>query len=535
MGAARYPEEAALRFGEDTWTYAELDAAANRVAGALRDAGVAAGDRVGLYLPNSLTFPAAYFGALKTGAVAVPLNLRRPLDGLAFVAEDAGLSALVGAGDHEGTVTELAREAGVGTVLVPGASDPEAVDYDAAVADASPEFDRPGRGYRDQAVMLYTSGTTGEPKGVPLTHENLLTAVDSMAKSGYYVPVDPDSSVLVAIPLFHAAGLNALLGVYLYRGGTVVILDSADPGDMLAAIERYGIQNLGGVPTLYTTMNELYQQSPDEYDLSSLEVVAASGANLPEATRRALHEDWEVVITEGWGMTETAPSGTFQPHRGVRKAAGCVGPPMYGFTLKLVDPRTREDVVPAEHFEPHVDIRETGLDFGDRSATTGEIAVRGPQVFEGYHERPELTARAFDDDGWFFTKDVARVDEDGYLWIVDRVDDMLRCGGENVYPAEVEDALHEHPDVVEAAVVGVAHETKGEAPVAFVVRRDGADLAERALRKFTLDRVPSYAHPRRVFFVEDLPKSATAKVQRFKLEDEAAARLDGPLEPSEEL
>jgi len=535
MGASQYPENVALRFGETAQTYAELEADANRVANVLENVGVSTGDRVGLYLPNSLTFPTVYFGTLKAGAIAVPLNLRRPLEGLTYVASDAGISTIVGASEHESSVTNLAAQADIKRVLVPDASTPEITDYNAAVEAASPNFEPPERSYQDQAVMLYTSGTTGKPKGVPLTHENLLTAVNSMSKSGYYVPVDPDSSILVAIPLFHAAGLNAILDIYLYCGGTVVILDTAEPADMLAAIERYDIQNLGGVPTLYTTMNEVYQQSPNEYDLSSLEVVAASGANLPEATRRALHEDWQVIITEGWGMTETSPCGTFQPHRGVRKAAGCVGPPMYDVALKIVDPVTREDVVPRAYLDAHTTISETDLDFETAEATTGEIAVRGPQVFEGYHGRPELTAESFDEDGWFYTKDIARVDEDGYLWIVDRVDDMLRCGGENVYPAEVEDALHEHPAVVEAAVVGVEHTTKGEAPVAFVVLQEETDDSERELRRFTFDYVPTYAHPRRIFFVEELPKSATAKIQRFKLEDEAAERLGGPLEPSDDL
>ena len=166
---------------------------------------------------------------------------------------------------------------------------------------------------------------------------------------------------------------------------------------------------------------------------------------------------------------------------------------------------------------------------------TGEIAIRGPNVFEGYYNRPEKTREVFDDDGWFHTDDLGRVDRDGYFWIVDRADDMIIAGGENIYPAEVESALYEHPDVAEAAVVGAPHETKGEAPVAFVVLEEGSEVTEEELRKFSLDHVATYAHPRRIFFVDELPRSATQKVQRYKLEDLLDEYIDGPLESSERL
>jgi long-chain acyl-CoA synthetase len=175
------------------------------------------------------------------------------------------------------------------------------------------------------------------------------------------------------------------------------------------------------------------------------------------------------------------------------------------------------------------------LDFEDHESVTGEVAIRGPNVFEGYFGLPERTNEVFDDEGYFYTEDIARVDEDGYFWMVDRADDMIIVGGENVYPAEVESALYEHPDVAEAAVVGAAHEVKGEAPVAFVVLEAGSEVTEEDIRRFSLEHVATYAHPRRVFFVDELPRSATQKVQRFKLEEEAGELLDGPLSSSEEL
>jgi long-chain acyl-CoA synthetase len=236
-------------------------------------------------------------------------------------------------------------------------------------------------------------------------------------------------------------------------------------------------------------------------------------------------------MVEGWGMTETAPAGCIEPSRGVRKRAGCVGPPVPNVEVKIVDPGSRETKVAPDDFAPNPG---DDVDWDDDAAVTGEIAVRGPQVFAGYHNRPEKTDAVFDDEGWFYTEDIARVDEDGYFWMVDRADDMMLVGGENVYPAEVEDALYEQPAVAEAAVVGAPHEVKAEAPVAFVVLEAGAEATERELRSFALERVASYAHPRRVFFVDELPRSATQKVQRYKLEEQADELLDAPLGSSED-
>jgi long-chain acyl-CoA synthetase len=248
-------------------------------------------------------------------------------------------------------------------------------------------------------------------------------------------------------------------------------------------------------------------------------------------------------------MTETTPAGTTGSAYGVHTEAGCIGQPVPDMEIRLVDPATRELRVHEDLLDPTsaVDITEE-LDFDDEGNVTGEMAVRGPQVFAGYYGLPKQTAAAFgraepsDDprreDEWFYTGDIARVDEDRFLWMVDRVDDMLIVGGENVYPAEVENTLFDHPDVEAAAVVGVPHEVKGEAPVAFVVLEPGVDpesVTAEAVRRFALERVPTYAHPRRVFFVDELPRSGTQKVQRYKLEEAAAERLDGPLAPSERL
>ena len=529
MAAHRYGEKAAFSFYADELSFAGLEERSNRMANVLLDRGVDPGDRVGLMIPNTNEFPVAYFGAIKAGGVPTPLNLRMDPETLVFVLNDADANHLLGSQLIADEVGQLAAAAEVEHTLVAGGGE-GFEDLEVALADASPDLDRPPRRYDDVACQPYTSGTTGRPKGVMLTHENLLTTIEAYDKGG--LAIDAEDSFLLVLPLFHIYALNALMGTGIYSGTTMYLQPTPEPVPMLRAVEDERITKFAGVPAMYTTMFREYRRNPDDYDLSSLEDVTCAAAPLADETRRTIEEAWDVPMVEGWGMTETAPAGTVEPARGVRKAAGCVGPPVYGVELKIADPETGETVVAPEDLSPHPN---PDIDFDDHEAVTGEIAIRGPNVFEGYYNRPEKTREVFDDDGWFYTEDVARVDRDGYFWIVDRADDMIIAGGENIYPAEVENALYEHPAVAEAAVVGVPHETKGEAPVAFVVLEEGEEVAEEDLRRFTLDHVATYAHPRRVFFVDDLPRSATQKVQRYKLEEAAADRLDGPLPPSDEL
>jgi long-chain acyl-CoA synthetase len=532
MGADRYGEKTAFTsFGQST-TYRELDEDANRVANALVDHGVEPDDRVGLFIPNTTQFPEAYFGAIRAGAVPVPLNLRMAPETLVYVLQNSGADHVIGSPLLADEVRNLASAAEVGTLFLPGVSDEEAgiVNYSHLKDEYGTGFARPERAYDDVACQPYTSGTTGRPKGVLLTHENLLSTIESYTLGG--LAVDADDSIVLVLPLFHIYALNAIMGTYLYRGGTMHLQPEPDGANMLSGIEEHGATTFAGVPAMFTMMWRAYREDPDAYDLSTLRYVNCAAAPLADEVRRTIEEAWDVPMVEGWGMTETGPAGTVEPSHGVRKSAGCIGPALENIDMKLVDPGTRETRVSAEQLRP---LPDPDLDFEDPGSVTGEIAIRGPNVFEGYFELPERTREVFDDEGYFYTEDIARVDEDGYFWMVDRADDMIIVGGENVYPAEVESALYEHPDVAEAAVVGAAHEVKGEAPVAFVVLEEGSEVTEEDLRRFSLEHVATYAHPRRVFFVEELPRSATQKVQRFKLEEEAGELLDGPLTSSEEL
>jgi long-chain acyl-CoA synthetase len=540
MGANRYGDKTAFStsYGQEI-TYDELDTKARKVANALIDQGVEPGDRVGLFIPNTLHFPPAYFGIIKAGGVAVPINLRMDTDSMVYVVDNSEMDVMIASDKVPGgSAEDVAAEAGVGTVLLPGGGDAEIVeDYDAVVEDASTELDRPERDFEDVAVQPYTSGTTGNPKGVLLTHENLLSTIESYEKGG--LPIDPEDSTLLILPLFHIYALNALMGAYLYTGASMVMQGVPNPQLMLNAIEDEELTTFAGVPAVYNMMFREYQKNPEDYDITSLDFAVCAAAPLADDTRKKIESEWNVRLAEGWGMTETGPAGCTEPMSGgVQKEASCVGTPLPNIEMKLVNPDDRSEVrVSPEDLEPRGMI-EGRLETDDPESVTGEIAIRGPQIFEGYYKLPEKTDEVFDDGGWFYTEDIARVDEDGYFWMVDRADDMIIAGGENIYPAEVENGLYEHPDVAEAAVVGAPHEIKGEAPVAFVVLEDGVDagedITEKEIREFSLEHTAKYAHPRRVFFVDELPRSATQKVQRYKLEEEAEDRV-GTLESSEEL
>jgi len=545
-GARCYGDKRAVASDMGEQGYEELNERSNRVARILRENGLEEGDRVGTYLPNTLKFPETYFGVLKAGGVVVPLNLMLDDGSLRYVLEDSDVRHLVStpllvAGIDRDRVSvtapqDLVEGTGVEKLYTSGLSageddDFEVVDYKTETSEpVGDDFEITDRAEDDLAVQMYTSGTTGDPKGVLLTHTNILKSLESFTRTN--PRIDPDSTVLVVLPLFHIYGLNILLSTYLYSGGTVVLQTTPEPRSILEAIEEYEIEMFPAVPAIFRTVHDEYTSSPDEYDLSALRGVGSGAAPLPKELKEEITDGWGVTMSEGWAMTETAASGTVRREGSdLWKPSGCVGKPMRDIELKIAEAETRETLVPPDVLNP-----ETPPPDEEYVGAEGEIAIRGPQIFEGYHGLPEKTEEVFDDKGWFYTEDIARVDEDGDLWIQGRTDDMILVGGENVYPEQVENVLNDHPAVDEAGAAGVAHEVKGSAPVAFVVLRDNGDATEEELRRYALENMPSYAHPRRVFFVNEVPRSATRKVQRFKLRERAKERIKGgELKPSERL
>ncbi|MDY7081525.1 MAG: class I adenylate-forming enzyme family protein, partial [Halobacteria archaeon] len=427
MGADTYGEKRAFEYRGDELSYQDLERRSNQVANALVEHGVEPDDRVAMYIENSLQFPETFFGIIKSGAVPVPLNHRMDMERLVYVLEDSDSKAIVGSDVFAGLVQDLHDESGTETVLLRGVENEDANihDYDTVVEAASDDFETYQHEFDDVTLQCYTSGTTGNPKGVLTTHRNILSTVQSYSQLG---GIDPeDASTLVVLPLFHMFGLSTVMLTSLYNGGEIILKTLPVAQTLLQAITEHEVTSFAAVPAIYIEMVEEYEKNPEKYDLSSIEALGSGAAPLAEDTRKKIQEVFNTPLTEGWGMTETTPAGTANSTRGVRKGAGCIGQPLPDLEIKLVDPTTRETRVPPEFLDPSAvaEPDEYGIDFDDEETVTGEMAVRGPQVFEGYHNLPDKTDEVFDDEGWFYTDDIARVDEDRFLWMVDRADDMI--------------------------------------------------------------------------------------------------------------
>ncbi|NUP34054.1 MAG: long-chain fatty acid--CoA ligase [Streptomycetaceae bacterium] len=477
--AAAHRDRTALRHAGTAVTYGGLDDASARVAGLLRGHGLVPGDRVALAMPNIPLFPAAYYGILRAGGVVVPVNPLCKAREIAYTLRDSGARLAVTAALCAEPVAEAAAELGTTCLVADTAAWPDAEAWPDCV-DRTPD---------DTAVILYTSGTTGTPKGAELTHRNLLsnaaTTVDTLIRIG------PGDVVFGGLPLFHAFGQTCALNTVVAAGATLALLPRFDPRQALEILYRDRVTAFLGVPTMYAAL--LNTPWPDGYDAAPLRLAVSGGAALPVEVLRAFEERFGVPVLEGYGLSETAPVAAFNPPDRPRKA-GSIGLPVRGVDLKLV----ADDGGPVP------------------PGGVGEIAIRGENVMKGYWNRPDATADALR-DGWFHSGDLARVDEDGYYFVVDRKKDMIIRGGYNVYPREIEEVLYEHPAVAEAAVVGVPHPVHGEEVAAVVVLRDGAEVSADTLREFTKDRLAAYKYPRIVTVATALPKGATGKILKREI------------------
>ncbi|OQO93081.1 p-hydroxycinnamoyl-CoA synthetase [Saccharomonospora piscinae] len=474
------PRATAVRFADTVLTYAELDTRVTRLARHWRERGVRAGDRVAHLGPNRPAFLECLFAAGLLGAVFVPLNVRLSEAELARILAHCGARFLDHAPEHADRGTRLASAANL-TVL------------DGAPArERGPVRERPDEpvSLEDPAVLLYTSGSTGAPKGVTLTHGNLTwNCVNVLVESD----VATDEVTLVVAPLFHAAALGMSCLPTLLKGGAVVLHDQFDPAEVLAAVERHRITWMFGVPRMFDALAA--HPHWDSADLSSLRTLSCGGAPVPTATIRR-YLDRGLSFVQGYGMTEAAPGVTILDRAHAQAKAGSAGVPSFFTDVRVVSPDGR-DVAPGER---------------------GEVVVSGPNLMAGYWEAPEETARAVR-DGWFHSGDVATVDEGGYLYVVDRLKDMFISGGENVYPAEVENVLHEHPDVAACAVIGVPDAVWGEVGRAVVVPADGAEPDPAQLREWLRSRLAAYKVPRDVVLAEELPTTGSGKLRKSAIRD----------------
>ena len=471
------PERVAIVYEGREWTYRELHERATRLAHALSGLGVRDGDRVAYLGPNHPSFLEALFATGQLGAVFVPLNWRLAPPELAYILADSGAQVLLHGAGH--AVDGLPVSAAVGVDA----------EYEALLAGASAEpLDEPVD-RAETCMILYTSGTTGRPKGVMLTHENI--AWNSL---NLLLDLDliSDEVTLVAAPMFHVAALNQTVLPTLLKGGRVVLVSTFDPGRALELIAHHRVTFLFGVPTMFLAM----ARAPGwaEADLSSVRSAICGGAPIPEAVITP-YQERGVTFMQGYGLTEAAPGVLFLRRDDSVRKAGTAGTPSFLTDVRLVQPDGR-DAMPGK---------------------PGEIQAQGPNVMAGYWRRPEDTASALSPDGWLRTGDIGTADDDGFISIRDRTKDLIISGGENIYPAEVEDALYHHPTVAECAVIGVPDAHWGEVGRAVVVLHEDARVEAEELLGFLVGRIAKFKIPKSVVFTESLPRTASGKVIKKEL------------------
>ena len=470
---------------------------ARRFAAGIRALGVGAGQPVALLLPNVAHVPVAYFGCHRAGSPVVPLNPLLSADELAWELSDSEAVALVvWESLLERVEPALARAPGCRRLVVARAdlgdlSAPDGThNLTTMVLGADPQSGPAATGGADTAVILYTSGTTGRPKGAELTHANLLS--NARTCSTDVLPIGPETVALVALPLFHAFGQTVLHNAVLAVGGSVVLQPRWDPAAAAALVRRHRVTLFGGVPAMYGTL--LARPEESDADLASLRVCVSGGAPLPPALAAEFERRTGTPVLEGYGLSETSPVVAFRVPDGPG-GPGSVGAPLPGVEVRLVD--------------------EAGSVVGAPDVA-GEVWVRGPNVMKGYRGDPEATAAVLV-DGWFRTGDVATRDADGAYRIVGRTKEMIIRSGYKVYPREVEDVLTAHPAVLEAAVVGVPDDRRGEEVVAFVSLVAGGQVSPGDLVAYCRERLAAYKYPRRVEVRECLPHGPTGKVLKREL------------------
>lgn len=485
----KFAPRTALIAGDRSVTYGELWEVVQRLGAGLRRLGVEPGERVGLMLPNVPEFVQAYFGILAAHGTVVPLNVLYKGEEVRYILEDAAIRRLITSRVFlpviQAAQEKLTRPLQVILVDGEGGSSASGIISGADLFLVAGETAIPGP--EEVAVCLYTSGTTGRPKGALLSHRNLLSNIASFRQ---IAPCDERDRFFCVLPLFHSFAATVLMLFPLELGAGVVLESRFTPDQSLRVIAERRVTVFAAIPSMYALWAQL---SPHPLDLSAVRFAISGGAPLPIAVLRRFEERYGIPIYEGYGLTEAAPVLTENPILGPRKV-GSVGKPLPGVELKIVDAAGRE--VPP--------------------GAVGEIIARGANIMLGYLNRPEATAEVLR-DGWLSTGDLGRRDEDGYVYIVDRKKDLIIVGGLNVYPREVEEVLTAHPAVADAAVIGVPDPTRGEAPKAYVVLRTGVSCSRQELLRFVRERLAPFKVPREVEFCEALPRTISGKVLRHQL------------------
>ncbi len=486
------PDRPALSFEGATRSFAQMQCDIDRLATALRRDGVCRGDRVAFLGFNQPALFDLMFAAARLAAIFVPLNFRLTGPELDYIINDAGVHTLVVDGPHRPVIDGIRGSLCCRRYLSADGAAPDWLPVTEFAADANPLPQGEATAEDDIAVIMYTSGTTGRPKGVMLTHGNLWWAnVMGMLSTD----VSADDIAIVMAPLFHIGGLNVTPLVAWQKGGHVILHRSFDPARFLADVAHYRVTSTFAVPAMLLFIS----QQPDfaSADLSSIKMIACGGAPVPEPLLR-LYNTRGVPLNQGYGLTETSPAGTFLGNDFALAKLGSAGKPAFFVDLRIVGEDGRTPLPPGER---------------------GEVIMRGPHIMRGYWNKPEATAAAIDPEGWFHSGDIGYVDADGFLYICDRLKDMIISGGENIYPAEIEAVLYGHHAIAEVAVIGEPDAKWGESVTAVAVLKTGADLDLETLREWAAQLLARYKLPTRLAVIDALPRNPAGKVLKFELRE----------------
>ena len=487
------PDEVCIFFEDRQITYRELDEAANRIASALVDLGVRPGDRVAMHLDNRPELIEVYFGVMRAGAVLVPTNVMYTAEEMQHILSDSGAKVIFVLAGLAQKIASIAPALGELTAIVEvlGQSLSSSLEFTALKAKSAPRRPEVSIDPEGLAFIQYTSGTTGKPKGAMVRHRNVLAVLESTIDLPGGIEGREDDRILLVLPLFHAYALNLAINRAVLSCHTIVLVNRFDAHRVLSLMEKHRVTIFYGAPPMYFAF--VNTEGADRHDLSSLRAAFSGAAPLPVVILEKFKALSGVEICEGYGLSETAPTLSSNAAGAVNKP-GSVGPPIPGVELRIVDAEGR-DVVRGE---------------------VGEIIARGPNIFKGYWNRPAETAEAIR-DGWFYTGDLGRIDEDGYYYIVDRKKDMILVSGYNVYPIEVENVILRHEKVIDCAVIGVPDSYSGERVKAVVVLKPGAELGLEELEAYCREHLAAFKVPRLLEVRDALPKNPTGKVLKREL------------------
>ncbi|RKQ31299.1 fatty acid--CoA ligase family protein [Oceanobacillus halophilus] len=501
--AKEQSKKPAYIFQDNETSYMELEGAVSKVASQLSNMGIQKGDHIALVLGNSPYYIIGLYGALRAGAVVIPINPLYTENEISYILKNGDVKAVFTMDVLLDKFVGIAEELPMVNHVISCESNPnlqleqypfasKIITFSELIKHGDVSFKGPNVTEEDVAIILYTSGTTGKPKGAMLTHKNLFSNAKDVAD---YLTINENDRVIAALPMFHVFCLTVALNAPLMNGGTILILPKFSPQEVFRIANEYEATVFAGVPTMYNFLLQAAKTNSEATaTFNSIRLCISGGAAMPVALLTAFEETFNVTISEGYGLSEASPVTCFNPLDRPRKP-GSIGRNISNVENKVVDEMGEE--VPV--------------------GEVGELVSRGPNIMKGYYKLPEETAVALR-DGWLYTGDMARMDDEGYFYIVDRKKDMILVGGYNVYPREVEEVLYSHPNVTEVAVIGSPHPEQGEEVLAFVVKDDNA-LTEAQLIEFSRAHLAKYKVPSQITFLEELPKNTTGKILRKNLRE----------------